>query len=206
MMISKNILCSSMANAALGLLTFIATPASAEMADWEIDAEHFSIAFEAGHIGFQQQLGFFLEGSGNFRYDTESQEFGAGRVEVVADSIFSNNDARDNHLKGRDFLNARRNPVIVFEATEFVPDGNDTGALKGTLSGNLTMIGETHPVELEVSLNKLARYPFGHRKETLGISASATINRSQWGMDYGVANDMVGDLVRLRFEFEAIRQ
>jgi polyisoprenoid-binding protein YceI len=202
MMISTKYLVGSVADTALGLLALGVVPASAEMADWEIDAEHFSIAFEAGHIGYQQQLGFFLEASGNFRYDTETQELSAGRVEVVADSIFSNNGARDNHLKGRDFLNARRNPLIVFEATEFVAKGNDAGIL----SGNLTMIGETHPVELEMSLNKLARYPFGHRKETLGISASTTINRSQWGMDYGVANDMVGDLVRLRFEFEAMRQ
>lgn len=201
-MISTKYLVGSVADTALGLLALGVVPASAEMADWEIDAEHFSIAFEAGHIGYQQQLGFFLEASGNFRYDTETQELSAGRVEVVADSIFSNNGARDNHLKGRDFLNARRNPLIVFEATEFVAKGNDAGIL----SGNLTMIGETHPVELEMSLNKLARYPFGHRKETLGISASTTINRSQWGMDYGVANDMVGDLVRLRFEFEAMRQ
>jgi len=202
MVISKDFLCGSVTGTALGLLALVAIPASAEMADWEIDAEHFSIAFEAGHIGYQQQLGFFLEASGNFRYDAETRELSAGRVEVVADSIFSNNGARDNHLKGRDFLNARRNPLIVFEATEFVARGNDAGIL----SGNLTMIGESHPVELEVSLNKVARYPFGHRKETLGISASTTINRSQWGMDYGVANDMVGDLVRLRFEFEAMRQ
>jgi polyisoprenoid-binding protein YceI len=202
MMISTKYLVGNVADTALGLLALGVVPASAEMADWEIDAEHFSIAFEAGHIGYQQQLGFFLEASGNFRYDTETQELSAGRVEVVADSIFSNNGARDNHLKGRDFLNARRNPLIVFEATEFVAKGNDAGIL----SGNLTMIGETHPVELKMSLNKLARYPFGHRKETLGISASTTINRSQWGMDYGVANDMVGDLVRLRFEFEAMRQ
>lgn len=202
MMISTKYLVGSVADTALGLLALGVVPASAEMADWEIDAEHFSIAFEAGHIGYQQQLGFFLEASGNFRYDTETQELSAGRVEVIADSIFSNNGARDNHLKGRDFLNARRNPLIVFEATEFVAKGNDAGIL----SGNLTMIGETHPVELKMSLNKLARYPFGHRKETLGISASTTINRSQWGMDYGVANDMVGDLVRLRFEFEAMRQ
>lgn len=201
-MIFKNYMRKIMASAALGLLIPGAVPAYAEMADWEIDAEHFSIAFEAGHIGYQQQLGFFLEASGSFRYDTEAQELSAGRVEVVADSIFSNNKDRDNHLKGRDFLNVRRSPLIVFEATEFVPNGNDTGSLRG----NLTMIGETHPVELDVSLNKLARYPFGHRKETLGISASTTINRSQWGMDYGVANDMVGDLVRLRFEFEAVRQ
>ena len=68
------------------------------------------------------------------------------------------------------------------------------------------MLDETHAVDLEVAVNKKAIYPFGHRKETLGISASARILRSQWGMDYGIANNMVGDEVKLRFEFEAIRQ
>jgi polyisoprenoid-binding protein YceI len=59
---------------------------------------------------------------------------------------------------------------------------------------------------MQVTLNKRERYPFGHRQETLGISASTTIQRSQWGMDYGVSNNLVGDAVDLRFEFEAIRQ
>jgi polyisoprenoid-binding protein YceI len=177
--------------------------AKAEPADWEIDPDHFSIAFEVGHIGYQQQLGMFLEGSGNFRYDPASRELSSGRVEIQAGSIFTNHDARDNHLRGRDFLNARSNPLIVFEATEFTP-GNDQANSK--LAGNLTLLGETHLVVLEITINKRADYPFGHRRETLGISAHTTIARSLWGMDYGVADDLVGDAVTLHFEFEALRQ
>ncbi len=175
----------------------------AEAADWQIDPEHFSIAFEADHVGFQKQLGLFLEGSGSFRYDPEAGELSGGRVEIQAGSIFTNLNARDNHLRGRDFLNARRNPLIVFEASGFAP-GNDK--LSGILSGQLTLLGETHPVELDVTINKQAKYPFGHRRETLGISAHTTITRSLWGMDYGVADELVGDDVTLRFEFEALRQ
>ncbi len=185
--------------AVISMLPGLMNPAAAEVADWEIDTEHFSIVFEAAHIGFQQQLGFFLEGSGSFSYDPETEELSAGRVEIAADSLFSNHDDRDDHLKSRDFLNVRRHPLIVFEASEYV-------ASEGVLRGNLTLLDETHPVALKVSINKQAKYPFGHRKETLGISASASINRSQWGMDYGVGNDLVGDEVKLRFEFEAIRQ
>lgn len=177
--------------------------AQAETADWEIDPAHFSIAFEASHVGYQQQLGMFLEGSGAFRYDPETGVLSSGRVEIQAGSIFTNHDARDNHLRGRDFLNARRNPLIVFEATEF-SSGNDDA--RGTLTGNLTLLGETHPVVLDIVINKRADYPFGHRSETLGISAQTTIVRSLWGMDYGVADDLVGDEVSLRFEFEALRQ
>lgn len=177
--------------------------AQAEPANWQIDPEHFSIGFEAGHIGYQDQLGLFLEGSGSFRYDPEAQELTSGRVEIQADSIFTNLNARDNHLRGRDFLNARRNPVIVFEATDYTPG---TDGASGTLTGGLTLLGETHPVELNVTINKRGEYPFGHRRETLGISAHTTISRSLWGMDYGVADNLVGDQVTLRFEFEALRQ
>ena len=181
-----------------------ATNTNAEPADWEIDPEHFSIVFEAQHIGFQSQLGFFLEGTGSFNYDPESQELFSGYVEIQAESIFTNHDDRDDHLRSREFLSARRNPVIVFEASSYVPADNP--GEEGVLAGNLTMLGETHPVELAVTVNKQERYPFGHRRETLGISASATIFRSQWGMDYGVSNEMVGDEVKLRFELEALRQ
>lgn len=176
----------------------------AEQADWEIDPEHFSIVFGADHVGYQQQLGMFLEGSGSFRFDPETGILANGRVEIQADSVFTNHEDRDDHLRGRDFLNVRRNPLIVFQAANYVP--NEEDASFGTLNGSLTMLGETHPVELDVVINKRERYPFGHRQEILGISAHTVITRSLWGMDYGVSDELVGDEVSLRFEFEAIRQ
>jgi len=185
------------------LLVLAATTVQAEPADWEIDPEHFSIVFAATHVGYQQQLGMFLEGSGAFRYDPDTQALSEGRIEIQADSIFTNHDDRDDHLTSRDFLNARRHPSIVFQADAFVP-GDGPG--RGTVTGNLTLLGETHPVELDVTINKQEEYPFGHGRETLGISAQTTIMRSQWGMDYGVADNLVGDQVNLRFEFEALRQ
>tara|TARA_B100000214_G_scaffold75960_1_gene51139 strand:+ start:224 stop:826 length:603 start_codon:yes stop_codon:yes gene_type:complete len=175
----------------------------AQSARWEIDPEHFSIVFEVEHIGYQSQLGLFLEGSGEFDFDPETFEFFSGRVEIQAESIFSNNDDRDDHLRGRDFLNSRRHPTILFEASEFLLNQQRSG---GELRGNLTLLGKTNPITLNVKLNKFARYPFGHRKETIGISASTVIERSKWGMDYGVSNYMVGDKVILRFEFEAVQE
>jgi polyisoprenoid-binding protein YceI len=190
--------------ALIGLVVLPGSTARAELAVWEIDSEHFSIAFEVEHIGYQQQLGMFLEGSGQFRYDPERRMLDSGRIEISADSVFTNLDDRDEHLKGRDFLNVRRYPAIVFQADKLTLD--PSSPTTGTLTGTLTMLDTSQPVELLVNINKRERYPFGHRKETLGISASTTINRSQWGMDYGVGNALVGDAVKLRFEFEAIRQ
>lgn len=178
--------------------------AAAEPADWKIDAEHLSIAFEVAHIGYQHQIGLFRDAEGSFRYDPETRELTAGRVEVDAASVFTDHDERDEHVRGNDFLDVENHPMVVFEATGYTPDsGDDEG---GTLAGNLTLLGQTHPVELDVTINKLAKYPFGHGKETLGISARTTLKRSRWGMDYAVSNGLVGDEVALRFEFEAIRQ
>ena len=100
-------------------------------------------------------------------------------------------------------MNSRRHPTILFEAVEFLPNLQRSG---GELQGNLTLLGVTHPIILDVKLNKFAKYPFGHRKETIGISANTVIDRSIWGMDYGVSNDMVGNKVILRFEFEAVQE
>ena len=94
-------------------------------------------------------------------------------------------------------------PTILFEASQFLPNQQRSG---GELRGNLTLLGMTHPIILNIKLNKFAQYPFGHRKKTIGISANTVFDRSIWGMDYGVSNDMVGDKVLLRFEFEAIEE
>ena len=181
--------------------------ASAEPRTYTIDPDHFAIGFQIDHLGYADVIGMFLKGSGSFVYDEATRTLTSGRVVVAADSVFSNHQARDRHVRDSDFLDAGSHPEIVFEATGFetVMENENGGRLDGRLSGKLTLLGQTHPVTLEVSLNKAATYPFGHRKHTLGISARTTLQRSQWGMSYGVKNGMVGDEVLLSFEFEAMR-
>lgn len=185
-----------------GGLSAHAPTALAEPHTYRIDPEHFSIGFLIEHIGYEKLLGMFLEGEGAFIYDDENRELSSGRVEINAGSVFTNHDERDAHVRGNDFLAVESYPLIVFEAADLsVQDEHH-----GSLTGDLTLLGETHPITLEVTLNKAADYPFGHEKHTLGVSARTTLSRSDWGMDYGVANGMVGDEVELILEFEAIRQ
>lgn len=188
--------------AAALICTAVSLPALAAPQTYEIDPEHFSIGFQVAHVGYAKTLGLFLEGSGQFVYDEETRQLSSGRVVVAADSVFTNHKKRDGHLRDRDFLQANRHPEIVFEATRYTP-GTDN---KGKLEGTLTLLGQTHPVTLDITLNKAAPYPFGHRKHTLGVSATTTLQRSQWGMTYAVQNGMVGDDVHLTLEFEALRQ
>ncbi|MFY0990022.1 YceI family protein [Halomonas sp. C05BenzN] len=189
--------------ATAGVVAGLATlPVAAEPHTYEIDPEHFSIGFLTEHVGYADLLGMFLEGSGEFVYDDETRELHSARVEISADSVFSNHEERDNHLRSNDFLDAGRYPTIVFEATGFEAHSDS----EGTLEGELTLLGETRPVTLDVTLNKAEVYPFGHEQYTLGLSARTTIARSDWGMTYGVDNGMVGDEVTLIFELEALRQ
>lgn len=188
--------------AAMLLCAGFSLSAMAAPQTYEIDPEHFSIGFQVAHVGYAKTLGLFLKGSGQFVYDEETRQLSSGRVVVEADSVFTNHKKRDGHLRDRDFLQANRHPEIVFEATRYTPGADNKGKLEGTL----TMLGQTHPVTLDITLNKAAPYPFGHRKHTLGASATTTLQRSQWGMTYAVKDGMVADDVHLTLEFEALRQ
>jgi polyisoprenoid-binding protein YceI len=185
------------------LVTIVFAPAvRAEPATYRIDPEHCSIAFLIEHVGYAKMIGQFTQVSGEFVYDEQARQLRSGSVEIRSHSVSTHHDQRDAHVRNQDFLNADAHPIVRFTATEYRPHGESGGVLRG----DLAMLGQTHPIELRITLNKASAYPFGHRKHTLGVSATATIQRSRWGMSYGVANGMVGDAVELLFEFEAQRQ
>jgi polyisoprenoid-binding protein YceI len=188
------------------LALLVSAPLAAAPATYRIDPEHFSIAFLIEHIGYERLIGQFTQASGEFVYDEQAKQLRSGSVEVRAASVTTHHDPRDAHVRSGDFLDTEKHPLIRFVATEYRSGGHSGSEPGGILRGDLTMLGQTHPVELKVRLNKAAQYPFGHRKQTLGVSASVKIQRSRWGMAYGVANGMVGDEVELMFEFEALRQ
>ncbi|MGF1624798.1 MAG: YceI family protein [Alphaproteobacteria bacterium] len=191
------------AAAAFAVAGMFPAAASAEPDRYTIDPAHFSIGFSTHHLGYAEVIGMFLEASGSFEYDAEAPAVREIEVVVLAASVFTNHQARDGHLRGTDFLDAAAFPEIRFVGTEAEQTGENTGIVRGELS----LLGETHPAEFEVVLNKAADYPFGAGPPyVVGVSARGTITRSLYGMTYGVANGWVGDEIALVVEFEAIRQ
>ncbi len=178
------------------------TAAIAEPQTYVIDDEHFSMAFEIMHIGYAPVMGMFRDVEGQFEYDEEEKQLTSGKLTFKSKSVFTNHDKRDDHLRNEDFLDSGKFPDIIFEVTGFETTGDNTGVV----TGDLTLLGQTRPMDVDVTLNKSAKYPIGHKDYTLGLSAEATLNRSDWGMTYGIENDLVGDEVRLRFGLEAIRE
>ena len=192
---------------ALSLATGLSVSAAqAEPREYRIDPDHFSIAFAVDHIGFGDVIGLFLSGQGSFVYDEEARRLISAQATIDADSIFTNHDARDRHLRSGDFLNASASPAISFVARTATPiDGN-----RGRVAGDLTIRGVTQPVTLDVELVGAGAYPFAttgpEPNYVLGVTMTTTLQRSDFGMTYAVDNGWVGDEVDVTIAFEAIRQ
>jgi polyisoprenoid-binding protein YceI len=193
--------------AGLGLAMLLAGNASAEPRKYVIDPAHLSIGFLVDHAGYDKVLGMFRKASGELTYDEATKNLSSGKVIVDTDSVFTNHEKRDEHLRSPDFLNSGEFPEMTFTLSGAKASGDNSG----TIEGELDLLGKKRPITLKVTLNKAAEYPFGgglfgSKPYALGISARGTFKRSEFGMTYGVEQGWVGDEVELIIEFEAVRQ
>jgi polyisoprenoid-binding protein YceI len=191
----------------LSLMTAVAVAtagaaARAEPARYELDPAHTTVAFLVEHIGYAKTLGQFLRSTGGFTFDADTGAVSAVRVVVETDSVDTHHEARDRHLVSGDFLASGEHPTMTFTADS----ATRTGERSFVVTGELTLLGQTRPLTLEATLNKSAPYPIGDRAEVVGVSARATLARSDFGMTYGVADNLVGDEVELLIEIEARRR
>lgn len=192
----------SLAAAVLLVGTIAVSPVRAEPRAYTLDEEHFAIAFMVHHLELADTVGMFREASGSFVYDDEAGTISDVEITVQTDSVFTNHEKRDEHLRGPDFLNVEEYPTMTFTAEDAEKTGEDTGELKG----ELTLLGVTKPLTLDVTYKGGRFYPFGDEHYAIGISARGTLKRSDYGMSYAVDNGFVGDEVDLIIEFEAIRE
>jgi polyisoprenoid-binding protein YceI len=193
----------------IAVLMLAAAPrAHAQPAPFTVDPEHFSAGFLVMHIGYAKVLGMFREGTGSFTFDEQRGEVSNIRITLKSASVFSGHQARDEHLRSPDFLNAREFPDIVFVGRQ----AQRTGERTGRITGDLTVLGRARTVTFDITLNKAAAYPFAtgglfsRPNYVVGISARGAFKRSEFGMTYGVADGLVGDEVEVIIELEGIRR
>jgi polyisoprenoid-binding protein YceI len=184
------------------LLGATSTSATAEPARYVLDTEHLTIAFLVEHIGYARTLGQFSTASGGYTFDAATGELSAVRVVVETDSVDTNHEARDRHLASRDFLDSGAHPKMTFTAQS----AERTGERTFVVTGELELLGLRRPLTLEATWNKSAPYPIGNRAEVMGVSLRGKLNRSEFGMAYGVADGLVGDEVEILIELEARRR
>ena len=185
------------------LLLFSSTIVANEN-NYVIDDSHFSIGFLVEHAGYAKTLGLFKQIEGKYTYDQSLNLVKDLVMTINTDSVFTNHDKRDAHLRSPDFLDVEKFPIMTFMVDEY-----DLSKTPGKLKGKFTLLGVTKDVVLDFNINKVAEYPFrvGLSKPiVMGVSARASLNRSDYGMSYGVDKNLVGDEIELIIEFEARQQ
>jgi polyisoprenoid-binding protein YceI len=182
--------------AGLGLLGLIAAgPAPA--AEYTIDPDHSHANFRVDHLGFTTMWGRFNEESGVIVFDPDN--VGASSVEIVIPtaSVDTNHADRDEHLRSPDFFNSAEFPDMTFTSTSVEKTGDNTG----TMTGDLTLLGVTKPVTMDVVFNQVGTFPWDESTEVVGFSASTVIDRTEFGMIYGSGG--IGDEIQVNIEVEA---
>ncbi|MEM8590162.1 MAG: YceI family protein [Pseudomonadota bacterium] len=178
--------------------TLLASAPALAADEWEFDHSHTMIGFTVDHLGYSTTYGAFTEFDGTLLLDQDDPSNSSVTVTIDPASVDTRYADRDAHLTSDDFFDVPNNPSIVFESTSV----NITGENTAEVTGDLTMLGTTNPVTLDVTLNQLGPHPFS-QAPTAGFSATATLNRSDWGMDFGVP--VIGDEVALIIETEVVQ-
>ncbi len=164
---------------------------------YNIDAAHTAIVFRVNHLGFSYVFGRFNEFDGALDFDGD---WAGGKVELTIQtgSIDTAAAKRDDHLRSPDFFNAAEFPTIEFVSTGVEKNGSK----KGKLKGNLTLLGVTKPVTLDVTFNKVGPHPNPQMAgvEVAGFSAKTTVKRSEFGMKTFLPG--VGDDIEIWLEVE----
>ena len=171
--------------------------------EYIIDKSHFSIGFLVEHIGYAKTLGMFRDINGSYIHDVKNKKINDINIVINTDSVFTNDEKRDGHLRSPDFLHVDKYPEMVFKATDIKINNNES-----IINGNLTLLGITKPLVLTGKINKIGKYPFGGiiKPYVMGISAKGIIKRSDHAMMYAIKDNLVGDEIELIIEFEARRQ
>lgn len=168
-------------------------------AAWKLDPVHTRVMFAVSHAGFSRALGTVSGSEGGLLY-TPGDWRGARLVVDVPVTRLDLGDAEWNRATlARNLLDAENHPVARFVSST-VTARDDTRA---EVCGELTLRGATRPICLDVTVNAVERHPMPPFRRTAGFSATATLNRSDYGID--AWSSMIGDEVELRIEAEATR-
>ena len=163
---------------------------------YTMDPKHTHPTFEAGHMGISMWRGLFENTSGSVSLDRAAK---TGSVDVQVDmaSIDFGNDKLDEHVRSADFFNVEKYPTGTYKGTiKF------EGETPKTVVGELTLLGVTKPLTLEIKSFKCIQHPM-LKKEVCGADATAEFDRT----DYGITKyaDMSGSKVLLRIQVEAFK-
>ena len=171
---------------------------------WIIDPAHSVVELAVKHMMFSTVKGHFPKVSGTIVLNEADPAASSVTAQIEAASIDTGEQARDTHLRSADFLDVETYPTITFRSTEVVPRSRD----RFVVVGDLTIRGVTREVSLEAELAGTGIDPWGGRRA--GFTASTTVNRRDFGLNWNQALEaggvLVSDQVKISLEIQATAQ
>lgn len=185
-----------LAAALIGITGLASAKDAAASKTYSFDIPHTQVHFTVSHLGFSNSTGRMSVKDGTI--ELNAAELGKSKVRLTMNvaSLDYGDKTWNEHMADSKFFNIAKFPTASFESTSITMNDEKSGVLVG----DLTLLGVKKPVTLNFTLNKMGDNPFS-KKPYLGLSATGTLKRSDFGMKAYVPN--VGDDVSLRIEAEA---
>lgn len=171
---------------------------------WALDPTHSEIGFKIKHLMISNVSGNFKKF--DVQVETEEEDFTRAKVTaaIAVDSINTNNEQRDGHLRNADFFETEKYPDITFKSVKVEKVDEETF----DLYGDLTIKEISRPVKLLVEYSGTARDPWGNVKA--GFTVNGKINRKDWGINYNAALEtggvLLGDELKVTGEIQLTKQ
>ena len=187
--------------AVLSLALSLPVLAAAEPVVYKVDTAHSGVGFTIRHF-VSNTPGRFRDFDGTIKYDKQNPAASSVEFTVRTDSIDTDNDDRDKHLKSPDFFDAPKFPTMTFTSTAVKAKDADTLEV----TGDLTMHGVTKRVTIPVEVLGTAKTPQG---EKAGFETSFTVNRKEYGLEWNrvvEGTSVLSDDVKVNIQIEANRE
>jgi len=171
---------------------------------WTLDPAHSEIQFRIRHLMITHVTGSF--GKFNVEVETNDQDFETAKIRFTAevDSVTTNNDQRDGHLKSADFFESSKYPTVSFVSTKLEKVSGE----EYSLYGDLTFHGVTRNIKLNAEFGGVIKDPWGNTRA--GFTVEGKFNRKDFGMVWNAATEaggvVVGDDVKIHASVQFVKQ
>jgi polyisoprenoid-binding protein YceI len=170
---------------------------------WTLDPAHAEIQFKVRHLMISHVTGSF--GKFDAAIETTDENFDTSKISFTAeiDSITTNNEQRDGHLKSADFFESTKFPTLTFVSTKFEKVSGE----EYVLYGDLTFHGVTKNVKLQVEHGGVIKDPWGNTRT--GFTVEGKINRKDYGLVWNAATEaggvVLGEDIKLHANVQFIK-
>ena len=185
-------------------LVLVLTSINFAQTEWAFDKSHSNVSFSVTHMLITETEGSFNTFDGKILTEDDSFENAEISLTVDLNSVDTDNEKRDNHLKSDDFFNTEKFPEMTFTSKKF----NKVDDKNYELLGDLTIRDVTKEVKLDVVLNGFITDPWGNKRA--GFKLTGEVNRFEYGLKWNKVMEagglVVSETVTINANIELIQQ